>query len=50
MKTNLQLSRELASRRSRELQAAGIRQRPKSWGGKPSAKQSRKAWKNRGEE
>lgn len=49
MKNQHQLARHLASVRARELQAAGIRQRPKSWGGRKSPKQSRQEWRQRGE-
>jgi hypothetical protein len=49
MKNQHDIARELASRRARELQAAGIRQRPKSWDGRKSPKQSRQGWRQRGE-
>jgi hypothetical protein len=49
MKNQNEIAREIASRRNRELQAAGIRQRPKSWGGRPSHKQNRQLWRQRDE-
>lgn len=48
MKNQHQLARQIASNRARELQAAGIRQRPKAWDGRKSPKQSRQEWRQRG--
>ena len=49
MKTTVEIARRSAWLRSRDLISSGVRIRAKAWGGRPSAKQSRQAWKERGQ-
>jgi hypothetical protein len=42
-------AKTLAWQRARDQRAAGRIARPATWGGKPTAKESRRAWNQRGE-
>jgi hypothetical protein len=49
MKSQIDHARTLAWTRANAQRASGRIVRSKAWGGKPSVKQSRQAWRQRGE-